>query len=160
RPLPEPALVPPTTPAAAIQAQPSPHPQAIPLEPPPGIHPQAVPVSLSSLPRSRQRWGWMLALGSAAVCLVLAGGLAFGWRAAPWVQQGTRQPPGGWGNASSSATNGDLRLGVLLIDVQDEPAVLFVLAENTSTTKKIDFVDDLSRPIPAYPFQVTDEFGN
>ena len=65
-------------------------------------------------------------------------------------------------SATKPVEKNNLRMGVLLAEVHEKEGMLllYILAENTSDTRMINFVEDLNRPAKAYEIKLTDEFGN
>jgi hypothetical protein len=104
--------------------------------------------------RSRRRV--LLLAGLAILLLASCAGVAyFGLT----TRNAVRDTLEGWKPATKSVTKGDLRMGVLLVAELDMSAV-FVLAENRSETRKIDFVDNMYGEDRKYDIKITDEFGN
>ena len=75
-----------------------------------------------------------------------------------------RVPETNWTPAAETASSGDLYIGILLVEVEEHrlgnSIVIFVLAENRSDRRKIDFVKDLNQPARTHVVRITDDIGN
>jgi hypothetical protein len=60
----------------------------------------------------------------------------------------------------TTATNGDFRMGILLVEADPGVTLLYVLAENVSDRRQINFIDDPNVVYGGYDVKATDELGN
>ena len=64
--------------------------------------------------------------------------------------------------ATKPVEKSNLRMDVLLLELygKKDSLSLYILAENTSDTRIVNFVENVNRPAKAYEMKLTDEFGN
>jgi predicted RNA-binding Zn-ribbon protein involved in translation (DUF1610 family) len=62
--------------------------------------------------------------------------------------------------AVTEATAGDLRMSILMVGADGGGGVLYVLAENVSDGRLINFIDDPAAEYHGFDLKVTDELGN
>jgi hypothetical protein len=149
--------------APLVLPQGPPYPQAVPVRLPVAQLVPETPAAAPAAPEGRGRGLRVALLGCCAAALaaglfLLAGGVAYvassGWSIPRAVAKG-------WGGGGGdSVGKGDLRLGVLLVEADRTEAMMYVLAENRSDARKVDFLDNLGQAGRPYALAVTDDLGN
>src|SRR5262249_421352 len=142
------------------------YPAAIPVTPSPPVpvpDPVAVPEE-APISRGSRRRTLAIACGlTMLLCFLICGGVLL--LNSDWLRKGTGPFAAFSGETSDtkSVEKSNLRMGVLLAEVhetEDVELLLYILAENTSDTRIIHFVENLKWPGKAYEIKLTDEFGN